>query len=183
MNEVSLCLVSFVLIVYVVCVDVIERRKMKYIHESSLAILTGFILAYLSSSSPPIRFNQKLFFNLFLPLVIFSAGYKLGKKEFFKHLPLITYLGLIASLLMVLVLAALVSLLADFSNVPLSFMDVLLMACVLSSNDTVAALGLIKEKTYPKLNSVLFGEGIVNDAVVIVLFRTVEKSAMVMEVG
>jgi NhaP-type Na+/H+ or K+/H+ antiporter len=84
---------------------------------------------------------------------------------------------------MVLVLAALVSLLADFSNVPLSFMDVLLMACVLSSNDTVAALGLIKEKTYPKLNSVLFGEGIVNDAVVIVLFRTVEKSAMVMEVG
>jgi len=41
----------------------------------------------------------------------------------------------------------------------------------MSGNDTVAGVNLIKEEYYPKLNSIIFGEGIVNDAIIIVLFR------------
>lgn len=39
----------------------------------------------------------------------------------------------------------------------------------------MAALSIVKEKTYPTLNSILFGEGVVNDAVAILLFHAVEE--------
>lgn len=44
---------------------------------------------------------------------------------------------------------------------------------MLTATDTVAAISVVKEKKYPKLNSILFGEGVINDAVSIVLFRAV----------
>ena len=52
----------------------------------------------------------------------------------------------------------------------------MLMACVLASTDTVAALTLVKPERYPKLNAILFGEGVVNDAVSILLFNTVKNT-------
>jgi NhaP-type Na+/H+ or K+/H+ antiporter len=56
----------------------------------------------------------------------------------------------------------------------LSVSECMLLACILSSTDTVAALTLVKAEHFPKLNSILFGEGIVNDAVSILLFRTIK---------
>jgi NhaP-type Na+/H+ or K+/H+ antiporter len=53
--------------------------------------------------------------------------------------------------------------------------ECLLLASVLCATDTVAALTIVKEKKFPTLNSILFGEGVVNDAVSILLFRAVEK--------
>lgn len=58
----------------------------------------------------------------------------------------------------------------------LSLADFMLMACVLASTDTVAALTLVKPEKYPKLNAILFGEGVVNDAVSILLFNTVKTT-------
>jgi NhaP-type Na+/H+ or K+/H+ antiporter len=46
---------------------------------------------------------------------------------------------------------------------------------VLSATDTVAAVSIVKEQKYPKLNSILFGEGVINDAVSIVLFHATEN--------
>jgi NhaP-type Na+/H+ or K+/H+ antiporter len=57
----------------------------------------------------------------------------------------------------------------------LSISDCMLLACILSSTGTVAALTLVKAEEFPKLNSILFGEGIVNDAVSILLFRAVKE--------
>ena len=45
---------------------------------------------------------------------------------------------------------------------------------MLCATDTVAALTIVKEKSFPTLNSILFGEGVVNDAVAILLFHAVE---------
>ena len=52
--------------------------------------------------------------------------------------------------------------------------ECLLLASVLCATDTVAALTIVKEKSFPTLNSILFGEGDVNDAVAILLFHAVE---------
>lgn len=51
----------------------------------------------------------------------------------------------------------------------------MLMSAVLCATDTVAAMSLIKPEKFPVLNAVLFGEGIINDAVAIILFGTISN--------
>lgn len=53
--------------------------------------------------------------------------------------------------------------------------EIIIMCSLLCSSDVIAAVSLLNPKTQPKLFSVVFGEGIVNDAVAIILFNTVVK--------
>lgn len=53
--------------------------------------------------------------------------------------------------------------------------DILLFSAVISATDTVAALTFIKEDKDPKLFAILFGEGVLNDAVCIVLYRIIKE--------
>ena len=50
----------------------------------------------------------------------------------------------------------------------------MIFAATICASDSVAALTMIKPEKYPKLFSVVFGEGMVNDAVSIILFISVE---------
>ena len=61
------------------------------------------------------------------------------------------------------------------STVVLSHMEVFLMCSLLCSSDVIAAISMVSPKEQPKLFSLVFGEGIVNDAVSIILFNTVMK--------
>lgn len=49
----------------------------------------------------------------------------------------------------------------------------LLYSATICATDSVAALTLISSDKYPKLFSVVFGEGMVNDAVSIILFKAI----------
>lgn len=49
------------------------------------------------------------------------------------------------------------------------------MSSLLCSSDVIAAISMLKPKKQPKLFSLVFGEGILNDAVSIILFNTVMK--------
>lgn len=46
-------------------------------------------------------------------------------------------------------------------------------SATICASDSVAALTMIKPSKYPKLFSVVFGEGMINDAVAIILFTVV----------
>lgn len=50
----------------------------------------------------------------------------------------------------------------------------MIFAATICASDSVAALTMIKPDKYPKLFSVVFGEGMVNDAVSIILFISAE---------
>ena len=52
--------------------------------------------------------------------------------------------------------------------------ECLLLAAVLCATDTVAALTIVRESQFPTLNSILFGEGVVNDAVAILVYKAVQ---------
>jgi len=52
-----------------------------------------------------------------------------------------------------------------------TMMDALSFAAVISATDAVAALTFIHEDSEPKLFAILFGEGVVNDAVCIVIYK------------
>lgn len=47
-------------------------------------------------------------------------------------------------------------------------------ATVLCATDSVASVAIVKEEAYPKLNSIMFGESVINDAVSIIIFQTVK---------
>lgn len=57
----------------------------------------------------------------------------------------------------------------------LTLREILLLCSLMCSSDVVAAVSLINFKKEPKLFSMVFGEGITNDAVSIILFNTVFK--------
>jgi sodium/hydrogen exchanger-like protein 6/7/sodium/hydrogen exchanger 8 len=52
----------------------------------------------------------------------------------------------------------------------LSVENLMIFSATVSATDSVAALTMIKPNKYPKLFSVIFGEGMINDAVSIILF-------------
>jgi NhaP-type Na+/H+ or K+/H+ antiporter len=56
-----------------------------------------------------------------------------------------------------------------------SIKEILLFASVISATDTVAALTFVKEESEPKLFAILFGEGVINDAVCIVLYGIIRE--------
>ena len=142
-------------------------------------------------------FNGDVFFNLILPPIIFAAGYNLKRKGFYKYLLYIISYGLIGTIINFGLVAPItylfssnnmfyVSHLGDkfdalkaenpnIFNEPINFSikEVLLYAAVISATDSVAALTFINEDNDPKLFPILFGEGVINDAVCIVLYKVV----------
>ena len=64
---------------------------------------------------------------------------------------------------------------SDKNYVHFSVTEILLFASVISATDTIAALTFINEDKEPKLFAILFGEGVVNDAVCIVLYRILRE--------
>ena len=65
----------------------------------------------------------------------------------------------------------------ETSTLSLTNMEILLMCSLLCATDVIAAVSMLNPKTQPKLFSMVFGEGIINDAVCIILFNTVNKFA------
>jgi len=126
------------------------------------------------------QFKESTFFVFILPPIIFAAGYNVKKRNFVSNFGYIALFGVFGTLISFIVLSSLILLWNDAlnnstSSLRLSQKECLLLASVLCATDTVAALTIVKEKTYPTLNSILFGEGVVNDAVSILLFRAVER--------
>jgi len=61
----------------------------------------------------------------------------------------------------------------ESSLITFTFQEILLFSAVISATDTVAALTFISETKEQKLYSILFGEGVINDAVCIVLYKII----------
>ena len=53
--------------------------------------------------------------------------------------------------------------------------EISLLCAMLCSSDIIAAVSLVKYKEYPKIFSILLGEGLWNDAVAVVLAQSAEK--------
>jgi NhaP-type Na+/H+ or K+/H+ antiporter len=83
--------------------------------------------------------------------------------------------GIIAPLIYVVNKAELFSITFENTTLIFTIKEILLFSAVISATDTVSALTFIKEQTEPKLFAMLFGEGVMNDAVCIVLYRIIRK--------
>ena len=169
-----------ILIFYTIAAPIFQKFNFHYLHESGICMIVGTLIALISkyigndTLNNFVSFNEEMFFNIVLPPIIFSAGYNLKKRAFFKYFFYIIAFGIFGTVISFLTVSGLIhysNQLKFFSPFNLDNKLILLFSSVIASTDTVAAMTFIKEDQMPKLFSVLFGEGVLNDAVCIVLYR------------
>lgn len=174
---VEVLLVVVCLMLYILSAEYLEKHKIEYINESSLAILLGLLIGVLVIlfGGKDYQFSSSVVFYFLLPPIIFAAGYTLKTKNFFMNFGFISLYGMLGTIFTFVSIGLLAVFFTSSGSVSLTSKECLLLASVLSATDTVAAITVVKESKFPKLHGVLFGEGVLNDAVSIVLFRTVES--------
>lgn len=141
------------MIVYIVIAEIIEIKRIDFIHESGVAIFlgifAGLIIKY--GVGQTITFDESSLFYFILPPIIFSAGYTLKRKNFIANFSYIFMFGLFGTLISMLVLSYLVLVIneylfsaSEYRNFRLSDYECLLLCSILCASDSVAALTIIK---------------------------------------
>ncbi|KAM7492751.1 hypothetical protein LguiA_035672 [Lonicera macranthoides] len=154
----------------------------RWVNESITAICVGCVAGTIiliiskGKSSHILRFDEQLFFIYLLPPIIFNAGFQVKKKQFFHNFLTIMLFGVVG----VFISTAIITagswwLFPRFGLVGLSARDYLGIGTIFSSTDTVCTLQVLHQDETPLLYSLVFGEGVVNDATSVVLFNAVQK--------
>ncbi|KAH6786333.1 Na+/H+ exchanger 3 [Perilla frutescens var. hirtella] len=154
----------------------------RWVNESITALiigcLTGTIILLISkgTSSHILRFDEEIFFIYLLPPIIFNAGFQVKKKQFFHNFfPIMLFgvVGVFISSSIITVGSWLVF--PQFGFLGLTPRDYLGIGTIFSSTDTVCTLQVLHQDETPLLYSLVFGEGVVNDATSVVLFNAIQK--------
>eukprot|EP01032_Pedospumella_encystans_P008195 gene8195-9754_t len=170
-------------IIYIFVAIAIHHYKetyhhMPWIHESSVACLIGVLMGgiILYATGVTVVFDNNLFFYMVLPPVIFSAGYSLKRKNFFKYMDLIAFFGIVGTVMNFALIAAGAyaygRLFGNDTWFRVSWNEALIFSAVLTGSDEVSARSIVRIKDFPRMGALIFGEGVVNDAMSIVLFKT-----------
>lgn len=135
-----------------------------------------------------LQFNDNTFFFVCLPPIVFASGFNMQRRNFFANIKNILIFGMASTFVCFFLFSSITILLKNqrfmmqyngktgvYEPLELTSTECLLMCSLLCSSDVVAAISLISYDKQPKLFSIVFGEGIINDAVSIILFNTVSK--------
>ncbi|KAH7689268.1 solute carrier family 9 (sodium/hydrogen exchanger) member 8 protein [Dioscorea alata] len=171
--------------VAVICLCIIVGHLLvenRWINESITAIvigcITGTIILFWSkgTSSHILRFDEQLFFMYLLPPIIFNAGFQVKKKKFFHNFFTIILFGVVGVFIsFVIISAGSWWLFPKIGFHGLDARDFLALGVIFSSTDTVCTLQVLSQDETPLLYSLVFGEGVVNDATAVVLFNAIRK--------
>ena len=93
-----------ILLIYILSRPIFKKINFYYIHESGLCMLIGMFLStliyYLSDTTfDNINFDKDIFFTFILPPIIFSAGYNIHFKNFFKYFHYSIFFGIFGTFL------------------------------------------------------------------------------------
>ncbi len=123
-----------------------------------------------------------------LPPLIFNSGYTMHKKKFFENLGNISIFGLCTTIVCFIIYGlggiAIINIGIEMQNyytdsgtqlIEITNLQALLFAALLCSSDVVAAVSIVDYSQQPKLFSCVFGEGVFNDIIAIILYNTVSS--------
>lgn len=186
----------FFLLFFYFMAAIYEKYKPSIGHETGFAVVLGVIwsvcfYAWKGDNSNLITaysFNEELFFDLILPPIIFNSGFSMKRKKFFENIGNIMIFGLVVTLVCFTIYSAasygaqelglsMYNYATDAVPMPIQIptMQLLLFTSLLCSSDVVAAVSIVDYEAQPKLYSCIFGEGVFNDIISIVLFNTVSS--------
>ncbi|VVA14104.1 PREDICTED: sodium/hydrogen exchanger [Prunus dulcis] len=176
---------SITLFVVLLCFCIVIGHlleKSRWMTESVTALLIGLctgIVILLNTewkSSRVLVFNEDIFFIYLLPPIIFNAGFQVKKKRFFQNFMTIMLLGAVGSFISFGIVW--LGSLHLFEKMDIGFLemnDYLALGAIFSATDTVCTLQVLNQDETPLLYSLVFGEGVVNDATSVVLFNAIQR--------
>ncbi|XP_040954817.1 sodium/hydrogen exchanger 2 isoform X2 [Gossypium hirsutum] len=179
-SVVSLNLFVALLCACIVIGHLLEENR--WMNESITALViglcTGVIILWRSGgkSSRLLVFSEDLFFIYLLPPIIFNAGFKVKKKQFFRNFITIMMFGAIGTLISCTVISLGATYMfkeMDFGSLDIG--DFLAIGAIFAATDSVCTLQVLHQDETPLLYSLVFGEGVVNDATSIVLFNAIQS--------
>ncbi|KAJ4765003.1 Sodium/hydrogen exchanger [Rhynchospora pubera] len=177
---VSISIFAAVLCLCILVGHLLEEHR--WVNESITAILIGFIVGMLilfaskGKNSHILRFDEELFFIYLLPPIIFNAGFQVKKKQFFHNFLTIMSFGVLGVFISFTIIS--VGCCWLFPKVGfegLNLQDYLALGTIFSATDTVCTLQVLCQEETPRLYSLVFGEGVVNDATSVVLFNAIKQ--------
>ncbi|XP_071737302.1 sodium/hydrogen exchanger 1-like [Rutidosis leptorrhynchoides] len=143
-----------------------------------IGILTGIVILLTSggTSSHLLVFSEDLFFIYLLPPIIFNAGFQVKKKHFFRNFMTIMLFGAVGTMISFTIISFGAANIFNRMNIgSLELGDFLAIGAIFSATDSVCTLQVLNQDQTPLLYSLVFGEGVVNDATSIVIFNAVQN--------
>lgn len=176
MVQISLLAITFIV------GHVLRRKKILIIPEAGAAlgfgVLVGLVVTFARHATEFrswINFNNNFFFYFLLPPIIFQSGWELKSKTFFDNFGAIcsfAFGGTFISTFVVGFMMYGVGQLHWAHEMPI--LVCLTFGALISATDPVTVLAIFHELGVdPNLYAAVFGESVLNDAVAIVLYRTI----------
>eukprot|EP00243_Klebsormidium_subtile_P009461 TRINITY_DN472_c0_g1_i1.p1 TRINITY_DN472_c0_g1~~TRINITY_DN472_c0_g1_i1.p1 ORF type:complete len:612 (-),score=150.75 TRINITY_DN472_c0_g1_i1:343-2178(-) len=176
-------MVQFILLGVVFCLGhVLRRNKIIIVHEAGAALLLGVVVGLFvkmvgqaSGFSEWINFNNNFFFYFLLPPIIFESGWSLQTSTFFKNFGAICVFAFLGTIISTFAVGTIMWLSGLWGlSFPLPFLECMTFGALISATDPVTVLAIFHELGADgNLYSLVFGESVLNDAVAIVMYKTV----------
>ncbi|XP_057963484.1 sodium/hydrogen exchanger 2 [Malania oleifera] len=144
----------------------------------AIGLCTGVVILLTSGgkSSHLFVFSEDLFFIYLLPPIIFNAGFQVKKKQFFRNFMTIMLFGAVGTLISWSIISLGVT--QFFKKLDIGSLDIgdyLAIGAIFAATDSVCTLQVLNQDETPLLYSLVFGEGVVNDATSVVLFNAIQS--------
>lgn len=165
-----------------------ERIHVWWMSESGIAILVGGLIGFLwwiyasyiandateeARALEILEFQPAVFTLLLLPPIIFESGYNLNHSFFFSNIGAILVFAFLGTVIAFAITAPSLYYGLGGAHGLLTPMEACAFSALISAVDPVATLTIFSSTgADPKLNALIFGESVLNDAVAIVLFKT-----------
>nr|AVA17627.1 Na+/H+ antiporter family protein 3 [Populus wuana] len=177
--------VSMNLFVALLCACIVIGHLLeetRWMNESITALTigvgTGIVILLISGgkSSRLLVFSEDLFFIYLLPPIIFNAGFQVKKKQFFRNFMTIMLFGAVGTLICCAIISIGAMQIFEKMDIgPLDIGDYLAIGAIFAATDSVCTLQVLGQDDTPLLYSLVFGEGVVNDATSVVLFNAIQS--------
>ncbi|XVE82044.1 hypothetical protein DITRI_Ditri15bG0115200 [Diplodiscus trichospermus] len=144
----------------------------------AIGVCTGVVILLTTGgkSSHLLVFSEDLFFIYLLPPIIFNAGFQVKKKQFFRNFMTIMLFGAVGTLISFgIISAGAIQFFKKMNIGDLQIGDYLAIGAIFSATDSVCTLQVLNQDETPLLYSLVFGEGVVNDATSVVLFNAIQR--------
>ncbi len=175
MEGIALEMLSFLTLSLITVFSFVFAKKIKFPYTLFL-VLVGTVLAF-AAKIPTLEFigafklSPDMLFYIFLPTLLFEAGYNIKFSRFIESIKSIFSLAIIGLIVSTVIIGFLLTGILAIFGIEIPLVVALLFGAIISATDPVAVIALFKEYSAPKRLTLIFeGESLFNDGTAVAMF-------------